>query len=179
MVGRTIMAVIGGVTVQTMDAALQAEYQLIEIRIFAAADGGANYPVEVDVAGWRSFPPGLLQLDRARLTETDIDPKAYGRALGEMLFASAAIGGPYRETVAAIQANGSALRLRLRLDPPELYSISWERALAPADGDWLPLAVNATTPFSRHILAQGWARPQPVMTRPLRLHRRADRPGAL
>ena len=41
--------------------------------------------------------------------------------------------------------------------------------LAPIDGDWLPLAAAAVTPFSRYVLAQDWDRPMPVTERPLRL----------
>ena len=41
--------------------------------------------------------------------------------------------------------------------------------MAPIDGDWLPLAASAVTPFSRYVLAQDWDRPMPVTERPLRL----------
>ena len=71
--------------------------------------------------------------------------------------------------IVAIQARGEALRFRLRLDPVELQAIAWERVLAPIDGDWLPLAASAVTPFSRYVLARNWDRPMPVTERPLRL----------
>ncbi len=145
------------------------EYRLVEIRIFPSADERKTYPLELEVPGWRSFAPGILQLDPAHLTELTVDPRKYGRALGEMLFAADAVGDAYRETVAAVLARGETLRFRLRLDPPELQTLAWERVLAPLDGDWLPLTATAATPFSRYVLAQGWERPMPVTGRPLRM----------
>jgi len=145
------------------------EYHLVEIRIFLAPNEGAAYPVELSVPGWRSFPAGILQLDLAQLTGLGADPRAYGRALGEMLFAAGAVGNAYRETIAAIAARGAAMRLRLRIDPPALYTLAWERILAPRNAEWQPLAATAATPFSRNILAPRWERPQPLTERPLRL----------
>ena len=69
------------------NAGPREEYHLVEIRVFPSADAGTTYPVELEVPGWRSFPPGALRLDTARLSQLTTDPKAYGRALGEMLFA--------------------------------------------------------------------------------------------
>ena len=86
-----------------------------------------------------------------------------------MLFADDATGDAFRETLAAIEARGGALRLRLRIDPPDLAALGWERVFAPIDGNWQPLAATAATPFSRYVLAQGWERPAPVTERPLRL----------
>ncbi len=145
------------------------EYRRVEIRIAAAADASATYPVELDVPGWRGFPPGAIHFDTARLAEAATDPRAYGPALGAMLFAEGAIGTAFRETLAAIEARQEALRVQLRLDPIELQSIAWERLFAPIDGNWLPLAATAATPFSRYVLAQSWDRPVPVTERPLRM----------
>jgi hypothetical protein len=145
------------------------EYNLVEIRIFASADGGATYPVELEVPGWRRFPGGTLRLDLVRLMELGADPRGYGRALGEMLFAADAAGGAFRETVAAIEAGGGVLRLRLRIDPPDLHATHWERVLAPIDAGWQPVAATAGTPFSRYVMAEAWERPAPVTARPLRV----------
>jgi hypothetical protein len=145
------------------------EYALLEIRIFPATNAEPSYPVELEVVRRRSFPPGVLRLDRDRLAVLEVDPPAYGRALGEMLFADDAIGEPFRETLAAVSAGDGALRLCLRIDPPELAHLSWERLLAPIDGVWQPLAAAAATPFSRYLLARDWKRPAPVIERPLRM----------
>ncbi|MEZ4684344.1 MAG: CHAT domain-containing protein [Caldilineaceae bacterium] len=131
--------------------------------------GGGRIPIELAVPGWRSFPPGVLQLDRARLTATAGDPHAYGRALGEMLFADGAVGDAFRESLAAIGARQEPLRMQLRIDPSELQELAWERLVAPVDGNWLPLAATAATPFSRYLIAQDWSRPAPVTERPLQL----------
>src|SRR5262245_61695779 len=85
------------------------------VRVFAAAAPG-EHPVELSVAGGRSFPQGVLRLDRAALAALELDPDAYGQALGKALFADAAIGPAYRETLAVCQATGAALRVSLRLD---------------------------------------------------------------
>ena len=146
--------------------------QIIDIRVFASAAAGADYPIELSVVRWRDFPSGVLRLDAATLTELrtlESDPSAYGRVLGAALFADGAVGGPYRETVAAFQARGEELRVRLRLDPLELHAIHWERVYHPVAGAWHPLAVTAATPFSRYIPAQQWDRPLPVTERPLRI----------
>lgn len=145
------------------------EYRQVELRIFASADGGASYPVEVQIPGWRSFPTGALRLDPTALAAAAADPRAHGRALGELLFAPGAAGDALKETLAVMEAGGEALRFRLRVDAPALRAVPWERLLAPIDGAWLPLAASADTPFSRQVDAQGWARPGPVTERPLRV----------
>jgi len=147
----------------------RGEYSLVEIRVFAAVNGGTTYPVELDVLGWRRFAPGTLQLDLARLMGLTADPAAYGRALGQALFAAEAVGDAFRETVAAVEAQNGALRVRLRIDPPELHGLGWERILAPIDGQWLPLGAAAATPLSRFVLGERWERPAPVTARPLRV----------
>jgi hypothetical protein len=145
------------------------ESQSVEIRVFAGAGAPGEYPVELSVPGGRSFPPGSLRLDWAALAALEFDPDAYGRALGQALFADAAIGPAYRETLAVCQATGAALRVSLRLDDPELQAIRWERIYAPLNDGWSPLGVTAVTPFSRHLPAPGWERPPLVGERPLKL----------
>jgi hypothetical protein len=70
----------------------------------------------------------MLRLDATKLAEfrtLEPDPQAYGRVLGAVLFADGAVGCPYRETVAAFEARGEELRVRLRLDHLEQISICW------------------------------------------------------
>jgi hypothetical protein len=145
------------------------ESQFVEIRVFAAAGAAGEHPIELNVPGGRSFPQGRLRLDRAALAALELDPDAYGRALGKALFADAAIGPAYRETLAVGQATGAALRVSLRLDAPELQAIRWERVYAPLNDGWQPLGVTARTPFSRQLPAPGWERPPLVGERPLKL----------
>ena len=96
-----------------------------------------------------------------------------------MLFADDAAGDALKQTLVVFKARGEALRFRLRLDPPELETVGWERILAPLDGQWQPLAAAAATPFSRYVLAQDWERPAPVTDRPLKLLAVIASPGNL
>jgi len=122
------------------------------------------------VPGWREFPRGHLRLDRAALLARDADSEAYGRVLGEALFAEDAIGSAYREARAVFQSReGDGLRVRLRLDPTELHDIRWERLYHPIAGAWHPLAATADTLLSRYVMTQEWERPAPLTTRPLRV----------
>ena len=144
------------------------DYRLVEIRVLPSTDNGVTYPVELEVEGFRTFPIAKLQLDHGRLLALAADPRSYGRALGEMLLAPGALGDAYRETVAVVQARGEAMRVRLRLDPAELYTLGWERVYVPLDGEWQPLAVVAITPFSRYV-PEDWESPSPPWERPLRM----------
>ena len=74
-------------------------YTTITIRIFQPAsspsdalEGIVEYPVELTVEGWRTFPVRTLHLDAARLLALQADPKGYGLALGRLLFSSEALG---------------------------------------------------------------------------------------
>ena len=145
------------------------DYQTVAIRIFAAAVAGEAYPVELSVLRWRDFPRVFLSLDSVILTAQAADPKAYGLALGRMLFADQVLGKAYAETLAAAQGRSEGLRLRLQIDPPELQGLHWERIYHPLSGEWHPLGSTATTPFSRYVPPQQWDRPAPVTERPLRL----------
>ncbi|MBE0697229.1 MAG: CHAT domain-containing protein, partial [Anaerolineaceae bacterium] len=96
-------------------------------------------------------------------------PQAYGLALGKAIFADAVLGKTYGETLAVCQGRGDGLRVRLLLEAEDLQGIPWERLHQQLDGEWLPLGSTAVTPFSRFVPPQQWARPQPVVQRPLRI----------
>ena len=151
-----------------MNNALQKTYHLVDIRIFDASAPGV-YAVELSVPGWRDFPRGHLRLDMTELLALSADSEAYGRVLGEALFAGDAIGHAYQEARAVFQSrDGDGLRVRLRLDPVELHDIRWERLYHSIAGAWHPLAATADTLLSRYVMAQEWERPAPLTTRPLR-----------
>ena len=145
------------------------DYQTVTIRIFAPAAAGEAYPVELSVLRWRDFPRVFFSIDQASLNAQTADPKAYGLALGRVLFADQALGKAYGETVAAVQGRSEGLRIRLQIDPPELQGLHWERIYHPLAGEWHPLGSTAATPFSRYVPSQQWDRPAPVTERPLRL----------
>lgn len=145
------------------------EYATVEIRFFPATAPGKAYPVEFTVLGWRAFPPCTAEIDQDHLRTLDTDAEAYGQALGQAIFGAGALGQPYGETIAAVQGRGEGLRVRLRLDPPELEEVRWERIYHPLAGEWRPLGSTAVTPFSRFVSAQQWDRPLPATERPLRM----------
>jgi hypothetical protein len=147
-------------------------YRALTLRIFAREDSAlpdAPYPVELIVPGGRDFRRGQLQLDAARLAALATDPHAYGRELGEMLFAEGALGGVYRETLAVAQSHGEKLRVRLQLEAPELDDVRWERIYHPIQGTWFPLAATADVLLSRYVLTEAWNAPQAVTAHPVRV----------
>jgi formylglycine-generating enzyme required for sulfatase activity len=145
------------------------DHQAVEIRIFAAGAGENDFPVELRVLGGGPDFGGTLHLDMTRLLELAASPQDYGLALGKALFADEALGDGYRETAAAAQAHDAGLQVRLRIDPPELRALRWERIYHPWAGEWVPLGCTAATPFSRYVPAQQWGRAAPATQRPLRM----------
>jgi len=121
------------------------------------------------VPGWRDFPRGNLRLDATTLLAKSANSETYGRLLGQALFAEDAILHAYQEATAVFQSRGEGGRVRLRLGPPELHDLRWERVYHPVAGAWHPLAATADTLLSRYILAREWERPAPLTARPLRV----------
>lgn len=150
-------------------------YQTAEIRIFDPSAQRQGYPVELKALGGPGFR-GTLQLDITGLTQLAADPHAYGRALGEALFADDALGAAYRQTIAAAQGR---LRVHLQIDPPDLQRLHWERIYHPLGEEWHPLGSTASTPFSRFVPTQQWDRPTPVAQRPIRILAVIASPGNL
>lgn len=77
----------------------------------------------------------------------DDDPRAYGTALRESLFASSSISRAYEQAIA-----GGGLRFRLLIDPDakDAQSLCWERLILPINGEDLPVAASPQCPFSRY-----------------------------
>lgn len=77
----------------------------------------------------------------------DDDPRAYGTALKESLFASTPISRAYEQAIA-----GGGLRFRLMIDPDarDAQSLCWERLILPINGEDLPVAASPQCPFSRY-----------------------------
>ena len=89
--------------------------------------------------------------DFAALRTLALDPAAYGRALGHMLFADPDLLSAWREarTMAHAQHLGLRLRLRLPLDSPPLHALLWETLWVP--GEPSPLAQSDHLLFSRYL----------------------------
>jgi len=143
-------------------------YQLVHIRIFNTDTPEDGYPVELRVPDGRDFPQGRLQLDQAALLALNVRSDAYGRALGEALFAKTALGDAYSETLAVFQSQEQRMRVRLRIDAPALHALRWERIHHTVSGTWFPMAATSDTLLSRYVPVQAWEQPQALRTQPLR-----------
>jgi hypothetical protein len=145
------------------------DYANLQVTLTRPADGSPGYTASFQILHWRYFEPRTVGIDPARLRTLNADPAAYGQELGKQLFDDQALGDYYTESLAAVQARGDGLRVRISVEPPELQDVLWERIYHPLDKNWLPLGSTAITPFSRTIQHHRWDRPVPVTTRPLRM----------
>jgi hypothetical protein len=116
-----------------------------QLRIFAPDEAVSR--VEV-LRGGSALAVGQALIDSRKLRALDDDPKAYGAALREVLFASAPIARAYEQAIA-----GGELRFRLLIDPDagEAHSVCWERLILPINGEDLPAATSPQCPFSRYV----------------------------
>lgn len=124
-----------------------ARLRTVEIRI---SKGDSTYLAELWVDGWNLPVAAPLALDPRALNTAD-DAHAYGRALGELLFAEQALGPPYQQVTAALMGQGEYPAFRLRIEPPEIQPLPWERIYHPWAGEVQPLATSYEAPFSRVV----------------------------
>ncbi len=151
----------------TAQQPLDMNYRNLEICIF---DGEAGaYPVEIHLEGGPDFPRRTLHLDVAALRRVQTGAEEYGRVLGRALFAPEALGADYQETVAVLQSQQEHARIRLRIEPPELHALRWERLYHPLNETWEPLTATAETLFSRYVPTRKWGSARPIEERPLRV----------
>src|SRR5262249_36323547 len=123
----------------------QREWQLVEARIHIYPRGADGYPVVLSVPGRAESDPGVIDpkaLERA--IEQREDHAAYGRALGEALFASPALADALRNLLAVVRGHDGRVRFRLRVDPPNVRRYTWEAVQYPSAGSWRPLAAGGT-----------------------------------
>jgi CHAT domain len=140
----------------------------MEIRISPSAGAGKAYPVEMRVSGRGDILEGNLYLGSV-LYLAVADPQVYGRALGEALFQGTALGDAFNQALAALPAPDGKLRVRLRLEAPELHAVYWEHLSYPLGGEWHPLGFGTNTPFSRDVPGPWQEALAPPAGRPLRL----------
>lgn len=101
-------------------------------------------------------------LARIRTEETDEEFFLYfGRMLFQRLFSSQ-IEDVYRASLGHARAQGKGLRIRLRLEPPELGAIPWEYLYDELND--LFLGVSPETPITRYI--QVAEPPRPITIHP-------------
>lgn len=135
-------------------------YKTLALELFPplATQGPGERPPASSFLAQLSFdlfqpPRRPVHLDLTHLQALAPNPMAYGRYLGEQLFAPQALGDDYRQAAGAIYGAGFLPRVRLRLpepaEAPALHQIVWERLHHPTPDGWQPLA--SALPFSRHL----------------------------
>ncbi len=138
---------------------MQKNHAELEVGIHRAQ--GDGYQVELrftNPASDAETAPakGACDLRPAALAELLLEPGAYGKALAEQLFADEGIRRMYGQVMAAANAGGHLLRLRLHVgaSAPELHDLRWELLADPDSGD--PLATSQRVLFSRYMTSEDW-----------------------
>src|SRR5215204_4006238 len=94
---------------------------------------------------------------------------AAARRIGESLFSTVLaneVYAIYRESIGRADENGKGLRVRLRIEPPELNNFPWEFLFNPTAKTFIGLSIS--TPITRYL---GVLQPIKALTteRPLRI----------
>jgi hypothetical protein len=146
------------------------EYLDFELRIMPG--GGREYPVSVlqspagETSATMRFPFDTLALQnqlqgieiavlRSGGTRRDVasdEPQMGVREFGRKLFESLmsdTVRETYRRSQDRARVSGKGLRVRLRIEAPELASLPWEYLFDPAEGDFVCLSTD--TPLVRYL----------------------------
>lgn len=105
-----------------------------------------------------------VHFDYDRLRALELDPEAYGLALGEMLLGDPAVSSALAQAFALVASLNVTLSLRLAIaqDASELHALHWETLPDAQDG--MPLAVRERVFFSRYLVSYDWL-PVPLQAR--------------
>jgi CHAT domain len=145
------------------------EYLDFELRI--APGAGRDYPVSVlqspagETSATMSFPFDTLALQnhlqgveiavlrsastrRDVVSEEHVGVSDFGRGLFEALMTDT-VRETFRRSQDRARAAGKGLRLRLRIEAPELASLPWEYLYDSAEGDYICL--SSDTPLVRYL----------------------------
>jgi formylglycine-generating enzyme required for sulfatase activity len=155
-------------------ASMSFAYEAFELLISSRT--GDGYPVTItrapagDATGFCRLDPTspALQTALTRLDEGDADEallRQLGRLLFEALF-SDEIASVLRGSLGQVRGHGKGLRVRLRLEPPELGALPWEYLYDPEEDRFL--AISHETPLVRYVPMRSATRPTAV-TPPLRV----------
>jgi formylglycine-generating enzyme required for sulfatase activity len=117
------------------------------------------------------FQSTLAQLENEDLDETRL--QNFGRCLFEALF-DEEVGSVYRSSLGQVRGYEAGLRVRLRLEAPELGALPWEYLYDPEEDRFL--AISPETPVVRYVPMRSATRPTAV-TPPLRLLVVISNPG--
>lgn len=103
-----------------------------------------------------------VTFDETRLRSLALDPDAYGRALGLMLFGSPDLATAFAQARSVARSQRRPLRLRLAIatNLPELHALRWETLRDPSDD--LALALSEQVIFTRTLHSADW---QPIALR--------------
>ncbi|MEZ4714134.1 MAG: CHAT domain-containing protein [Caldilineaceae bacterium] len=134
-----------------------ADIYTIEMR-FSAPDSDTDIRVS-------SNGPAVAEFDREQLLVHQLDPAAYGRALGESLFTAPEARDLFMQARAVADADDEPLRLRILIgqSAPELHGLRWETLRVGDDDSFLSTKENVL--FSRYLSSTDW--------RPVRLRAKA------
>lgn len=142
----------GGRGVETIYAELEVGLHRVQVE---------TYQIELrytdpESAAETSPRRGRCPIDAQALVPLVQDPKGYGQALAEQVFADPEIRGYLRQVKTAVEAAGHFLRLRLLIGPtaPGLHALRWELLADPDTGT--PFATSERVLFSRFMLSQDW-----------------------
>ena len=130
-----------------------------DFELLVMQKGAEGYPTRVISAsagegqGILSFNSASDDIQRAmtKIKDEDTDEELFvdfGRTLFQRLF-SDEIEDIYRASLGYARAQGKGLRIRLRLEPPELGAIPWEYLYDELND--LFLAISPETPITRYI----------------------------
>lgn len=134
-----------------MASAPDSPARYAELEIDIARQGEGIYTLRLALAA----PDDAARLDRADieinqalLREIEADPRAYGRALGEMIFADERARAGLARAQASAEGQDASLRILLKIDA-DLQPLRWEALVAP--GSEQPLALQDGVLLSRLI----------------------------
>jgi tetratricopeptide (TPR) repeat protein len=130
-----------------------------DFELLVMQKGADGYPTRVisssagEAQGTLNFNStlGAIQRAMARIKAEETDEELFvdfGRTLFQQLF-SDEIEDVYRASLGYARAQGKGLRIRLRLEPPELGAIPWEYLYDELND--LFLGVSSETPVTRYI----------------------------
>jgi tetratricopeptide (TPR) repeat protein len=141
-----------------MPDVISRDYRTFDLRIFRARDGHV-YPVSVldSPAGQcdAEFRPPFTQAELDQLVTRMVDGELSDEEVlqfGQRLFAAlfgGTVGQLWERSLGLTAAQGQGLRLRLRLDPPELQQVPWEFLHDPQRRVYL--STDPTTPLVRFL----------------------------
>ena len=118
---------------------------LYSVIVITAPAGQASGTLALDpnAADWKSALDAIADRDT-----TDELLRQFGRRLFDALLADP-IGSLYHTSLGLAQGAGKRLRLRLRIEPPEISALPWEYLYDPEAE--LPLAISPNHCLSRYV----------------------------